>query len=84
MGSKEAGESQGVSTAPPVRVPERCLHTGLASVSLGKVRVGTSAVVQRLTLHTSSAGGAGSIRDWGTKIPHATQSKKRERKKRNT
>ena len=44
MGSKEAGESQGVSTAPPVRVPEQGLHTGLASVSLGKVRMGTSVV----------------------------------------
>lgn len=30
MGSKEAGESQGVSTAPPVPVPGQRLHIGLA------------------------------------------------------
>ena len=32
---------------------------------------GTSLVVQWLRLHASSAGGAGSIPGWGTKIPHA-------------
>ena len=51
------------------------MHTGLGFVNLEKVRL----VVQWLTLHASSAGGAGSIRDCGTKISHATQ-KKKERK----
>ena len=36
--------------------------------------MGTSLAVQWLRLHASTAGGAGSIPGWGTKIPHAGQS----------
>ena len=56
------------------------MHPGLGFVNLEKVRL----VIQWLTLHASSAGGAGSIRDCGTKISHATQKKKKKRKKRHT
>ena len=35
---------------------------------------GTSLAVQWLRLRASTAGGTGSIPDWGTKIPHAAQS----------
>ena len=42
---------------------------------------GTSLVAQWLRLHTSTTGGMGSIPGQGTKISHATQPKKKERKK---
>ena len=35
--------------------------------------MGTSLAVQRLRLCASTAGGAGSIPGWGTKIPHAVR-----------
>ena len=36
-------------------------------------------MVQWLRLHTSNAGGMGSIPGWGTKIPCATQQKKKKK-----
>ena len=39
---------------------------------------GTSLVVQWLSLCTPTAGGAGSIPGWGTKVPHAAQRSKRK------
>ena len=41
---------------------------------------GTSLAVRWLRLHTSTAGGAGSIPGWETKIPHATTQPKKRRK----
>ena len=43
---------------------------------------GASLVVQWLKLHASSAGGAGSIPGRGAGIPHASQSKKQNRKQK--
>ena len=42
--------------------------------------IGTSLVVQWLRLHASTAGGAGSIPGWGTKIPHALWYGKKKKK----
>ena len=39
--------------------------------------MGTSLVVQWLRLFTSTAGGAGLVPGWGTKIPHALQPRKK-------
>ena len=39
-------------------------------------------MVQWLRPHASNAGGTGSIRGWGTKIPHAMRPKNKERKKK--
>ena len=45
---------------------------------------GNSLVVQWLRLQNFTAGGWGSIPDWGTKIPHAAQcGQKKKRKKEN-
>ena len=41
--------------------------------SLLKVIDGNSLVVQRLGIHTFTAGGTNSIPGWGTEILHATQ-----------
>ena len=43
--------------------------------------LGASLTVQWLRLHTSTAGGTGSIPGWGMKIPHAAQPKKKRKKK---
>ena len=45
-------------------------------------RIGTSLVVQWLRLHTSTAGGVGSIPGWGTKIPHAMGRSQKKKKKK--
>ena len=45
------------------------------------VRSGPSLEVQWLRLHTSTAGGAGSISGWGTKIPYASQCGQKKKKK---
>ena len=37
------------------------------------LEIGVSLVAQWLRLHASTARGTGSIPDWGTKIPHATE-----------
>ena len=42
--------------------------------------LGASLTVQWLRLHTSTAGGTGSIPGWGMKIPHAAQPKKKKKK----
>ena len=44
---------------------------------------GASLVVQRLRLCASTAGGMGSIPDWGTKIPHASQHGQKINKNKN-
>ena len=44
-------------------------------ITLHKIPLETSLVVQWLRLCPSTAGGTGSIPGWGTKIPHATQPK---------
>ena len=41
--------------------------------------LGASLIVLRLGPHASNAGGIGSIPDQGTKIPHATQGKKKKK-----
>ena len=43
----------------------------------------TSLAVQWLRLCASTAGGTGSTSGWGTKIPHATQSGQKKKKKKN-
>ena len=43
--------------------------------------LGTSLAVQWLKLHASNAGGAGSIPDWWTKIPHAVRRSQEIKKK---
>ena len=54
-----------------------CGRPNLSSVELGcslkKTKVGTSMVIQRLRLCTSSAGGSGSIPGQETKILHSVQ-----------
>ena len=45
---------------------------------------GTSLLVQWLRLCASTAGGTGSIPEWGTKIPHATQCSQKKREVRST
>ena len=47
-----------------------------------KIILGTSLVVHWLRLHTSTAGGTGSIPVQGTKIPHASQPKNQNIKKK--
>ena len=42
--------------------------------------LGTFLAVQRLRLHTFTAGGMGLIPGWGTKIPHATRCSKKKKK----
>ena len=44
--------------------------------------MGNFLVVQWLGLHTSSAGGRGSIHGWGTKIPHGTWCSQKKIKKK--
>ena len=51
--------------------PRRNAHITILKKLLKNVNIGTSHVVQWLGLHASTAGGTGSIPDWGTKIPHA-------------
>lgn len=46
-----------------------------------KKKLGTSLVIHWLRLHASKAGGAGSIPDQGTEVPHATQCGKKRKKK---
>ena len=46
-----------------------------------KLYRGTFLAVQWLRLQASTAGGVGSIPDWGTKIPHAPQHGKKKKKK---
>ena len=43
--------------------------------------IGTSLAVQWLRLHTSTAGGAGSIPGGGTKIPRATRHGQKKKRK---
>ena len=65
------------------RCPSGLLSPQLLSFLFPSVREsfrGTYRVVQWLRLHTSSAGGAGSVPGWGTKIPLATWTAK-ERKR---
>ena len=53
------------------------VESGLEALFKGNVPR-TSLVVQRLRLHTSNAGGAGSTPGRGTEIPHAMQPKKKK------
>ena len=53
------------------------------SVSRSEVKTqmsGKSLAAQWLGLHTSTAGGTGSIPTWGTKIPQAAQPKQKTNK----
>ena len=47
-----------------------------------KLYRGTFLAVQWLRLQASTAGGVGSIPDWGTKIPRAPQHGKKKKKKK--
>ena len=54
-------------------------HDGISALIRKDTR-GTSLAVQWLRLHTSSAGGMGSIPGRGTKIPHAVQGGQKKKK----
>ena len=57
-------------TAPCILIQKVCLHSKISYKCL-RCEIGTSLAVQWLGLCASTAGGAGSIPGWGTKIPHA-------------
>ena len=69
----------------------RCIHNYIELLHLTVVtgrflflknfEGGTSLAVQWLRLHASIAGGAGSIPDRGTKIPHAMRCSQKKKKK---
>ena len=55
------------------------LSTGADSLGFRNADRGTSLVIQWLRLHTSTAGGTGSIPVQGTKIPHAVWRSQKKR-----